>query len=274
MIANCIAVAAGKGGVLKTTIATHLAGITAANGSRVLLVDADPQGNVMFDLGVDSDAGQNLADALTGRDALRPALDVRPRLDVVCGGPVMDGLCRSFDRTRTWGVLDAALGPMSRYDLIVIDTPARELWVRRLVLTAARSMVVPSSADRASRVGLVDVARTVTEIRESTNPALDVLGVVVAPLAVRSTRIRERARARLGQLIDDPDLVCHSIPRHAPLAAEMCRDRGVLATELAAHPDAPRSTQGLAADWLSLATEITERQRATHERDLTLAGAR
>ena len=43
MIPNSVVVAAGKGGVGKTTLATHLAGVWAAEGRRPLLVALDPQ---------------------------------------------------------------------------------------------------------------------------------------------------------------------------------------------------------------------------------------
>lgn len=288
MLENCIAVTAGKGGVLKTSISSHLSGLAASAGWRVLLVDADPQGNAMFDLGFSSDGGQAFAAALVGRRRLTPIKDVRPGLDVVAGGPALDDLATRFTRPAQWNELSNKLAPLaSNYDLIIIDSPARELWLRRMILSAARFLIIPSGIDRASRVGLPDAAATVHEVRAATNPELDVLAVVTGPMNATSTRLRQRSKEHLGALIGDPDLVCDTIVRYAPLIAEQCRDRGLLTTEYAdlvnqnhAHlPEDPdhaphdrsavsRSADRLANDWQRLVNELLVRFLAARTVDL------
>ena len=284
MPSNCVAITAGKGGVLKTSAATHFAGLAAAAGWRVLLVDSDPQGNAMFDLGYRSDGGHALAAALLDGVELKPITEVRPNLDVAAGGPALDVASTNINSdVETWYRLEDTLAPIAhQYDLIVVDSPARELWIRRMILTAAQYVVIPSGIDRASRVGLPDAANTIREVRANSNPDLDVLGVFTGPISASNTRIRQRARERLGELIGDPTLVCDTVIRHAPLVAEQCRERGILTNEYASYAsqrrlppsrftDAPvpeidrdplaisRYASQVAHDWQSLTDELLAR---------------
>ena len=66
MLTNAVMVLNHKGGVLKTAICAHLAGIAAASQWKVLAVDLDPQGNLGRDLGYmqESDGGAALLGAL------------------------------------------------------------------------------------------------------------------------------------------------------------------------------------------------------------------
>lgn len=261
---NCIAVASGKGGVLKTTLACHLAALAAQAGQRVLLVDLDPQGNAMFDLGYDSDGGRNLADALGGSARLQPLPAVRDRLDVIAGGAKLDpvGACVSWNSPESWRRLARILAPLAAgYDLIVLDSPTREPWLRHQILTAARQLVVPTGIDQASRTGLPDIARTVDVVREHTNPYLDVLAVVIGPLPVTSTATIANARRLVGELIGDDDLVAETTVRCAPAVAQHCRERGLLSHEYASVPGAPAAARHVAGDWRALIGELLGRHR-------------
>src|SRR3546814_14005396 len=87
MLENVVAVTNGKGGVLKTSITANVAGVAAAGGWSVLVVDTDPQGNLARDLGpMDrTDHGAPLAAAvLTGSDLV--PVPVRARPDWCPGG--------------------------------------------------------------------------------------------------------------------------------------------------------------------------------------------
>lgn len=268
---NCLAVTSGKGGVLKTSVAVHLSGLAAAAGWRVLLVDSDPQGNAAFDLGYTSDGGTAFANSLHRRHPIQPLIDVRPGLDVVPGGPALDEIAQRYGgQIGDWYRLDHALDSIAaHYDLIVIDSPARELSLRRMILTAARYVVIPCGVDRASRVGLPDAAATINVVRDATNPELDVLAVLVGQLTSTASAIRERARRRLGDLIDDHELVCDTVIRYAPLVAEHCRELGLLTHEYAAGSPHELSGEswyrvsaaagGVADDWAQLTTELLQR---------------
>lgn len=269
--------------MLKTTASTHLAGLAAAGGWTVLLIDADPQGNAEFDLGYESDRGSHLRDAILDRRPLEPTRDKRSGLYFVSGGPCLDDigaeLSSDLDAQRR---LDASIRPIAhQFDLIVIDSPPRELAIRRLIMTAAHYLVIPSGVDKASRVGLPDAATTVREIRRSTNPDLEVLGIFAGPVSVTSSKIRERVRTRLTDLIGDPALILETVVRYAPLVAEECRERGILSTEYAAVAEtaAPwyeamktggetysKAADGVATDWHQITDELLRRFVAAQER--------
>src|ERR1700709_1561753 len=128
-----VAVANAKGGVGKTSVTAGLAGLAAKSGSRVLTIDADPQGNLSLDLGYPISDGQGLALAIQSGYPLSPLRNVRPNLDCVPGGSALFDIPATYiarmSRGQTMTGLRAALEqvapeqPGQDYDLILVDTP-------------------------------------------------------------------------------------------------------------------------------------------------------
>jgi cellulose biosynthesis protein BcsQ len=246
----------GKGGVLKTSLAANAAGLAAVSGWRVLAVDLDPQGNLATDLGVldDSDGGEGLLQAVTGAAPLTPLKEVRPGLDLVAGGPRTGELAGHLSRAAlsgqlVHGWLERALAPVAgEYNLIVLDCPPGEALIHTLAMTTAHFVVIPTQPDVASIHGLGAVFARLLEVRASTNPSIEVLGVVVGPVGTQSTAIVRDTRARLADILGETIPVFDPTIRNAQAAAVHCRDRGLLAHEY-------ESAAGAALPWYKLRGE-------------------
>lgn len=257
MLQHAIAVINGKGGTGKTSITANLAGLFAAAGHRVLAVDTDPQGNLGRDLGyIDdgrSDAGAALFQAVTTRAPLVPLRDVRPNLDVVPGGELVEDMAATLyargsrGQSVTGAIRDALASVGDDYDLVLIDCPPGNRPLQQMALTAAHYVLIPTRSDDASLDGLVQVARLFTAVRADTNPDLELLGVALFGVGARSRRIAETARATVARDLGDPDLVFAAEIRHVEGPAQDCRRLGRLVHEVEAQlPEARR----LRFEWL------------------------
>lgn len=202
-----VLVANQKGGVGKTSITTALASLIADETHRVLVVDADPQGNATgSDLGVVGDRGRSLMMALQYAEPLQVQRDVRPGLDLVCGGPFLAQV-GALTATAAQTGLDlvanlrktlAAVCAEGNYTLVLIDSGPGDAPLLDALLRTARYLIVPTKDDDASLEGVELLARRYLMAKERDGATLQLLGVVLFDANPRAT-------ARNGQVLEDLD---------------------------------------------------------------------
>jgi cellulose biosynthesis protein BcsQ len=206
-LARCVLVANQKGGVGKSSIVAAVAGMVARPNTRVLVVDADPQGNVSrLDLGVEGDRGRGLAMALQYGVDLDPVREVRPGLDVVPGGPLLAGIPAAAATTDvslsdnlrgTLGALCATEG----YALVLIDSGPGDATILDSLLGTARYLLVPSSDDSASLEGVELLAKRYLRARKA-GADIELLGVVLFNANLRATARNQMVLDAIDQMLE------------------------------------------------------------------------
>jgi chromosome partitioning protein len=291
-LSRVIAIANGKGGVGKTSISTSLAGLAAAGGYKILLIDLDPQGNVGEDLGYtgagSGDEGLGLVQSLIAGSPLQVSIQqVRDGVDVICGGEKLDDLGGILlgRHLRGNAVADLLAQPLAElvdsneYDLVIIDCPPGEPNLQLLALGAARWLVIPTRGDAASLKGMMRIAQRMAEARVR-NPDIELLGVVLFDIAAAATRIRREITDEITEALGQVAPLFDTTIRHS-VAAMDARRRGLLVHEHAAQigggepfwkalkegrrPVSPGSAPALAGDYAALAHEILTRIAALEE---------
>jgi len=191
-----IAVFNHKGGTGKTTTAVNLAAGLAEAGNKVLLVDADGQGNVGASLGIRGE--KTLYHVLVqGTNACDAAIPVRNDLDVLTSNELLAAaelhLATRPNRDR---VMRERLGDrVTGYDVVVIDcAPALSL-MNQNALVYADSVVIPVSCDYLSLVGVKQVLRTLRHVRDLLKHDVMLLGVLPTFYDVRNKIARDSVAA-------------------------------------------------------------------------------
>lgn len=172
-----------KGGVGKTTTAINLAYILAvACKKRVLLIDADSQGNTSSISGQKSDGLAGLLRDGPGSDLIVKT-DI-PGLDLLPAGSGLydiDLECMIGKRRADFWILSrfrTLLEEDNEYDIAVIDCPPYPSLSCLNAITAADRLIVPTNLDVFSATGIADLAQQIDSIRKAV-PTVSVAGALI-----------------------------------------------------------------------------------------------
>jgi chromosome partitioning protein len=199
-----LAVVNMKGGVGKTTTAVTLAAGFARAGHRVLLIDADPQGNASHYLEVPGE--RTIRDVMLGTVAVSDAVarDVRSGLDVLPASPAAFALDAQLAGTvQRETILHRRLSGVDGYHAIVVDcSPAMNLLAYNALL-ASESLIVPIGMDAHAILGARHTLDGVCQIRALWPDRRLTLAAVV-PVAVNMQT--HASRATIAALQADQEL--------------------------------------------------------------------
>ncbi len=203
-----IAVAMTKGGVGKTTTAVNLSAGLAKRGYRVLLVDADTQGQCAKALGVETD--HTLTEVLTDDvHILDVATRARDNLDLVASDYHLAKGSLAISRLNHDGhlALAKALEPaIQKYDVTVIDAAPGYDAIAVNVLGSADDVIAPVALSPAALAGVFDFVRHVASVQKY-NPALKLRYVLPTFLDMRirqSSEMMAQLRGHFGAQLCNP----------------------------------------------------------------------
>ena len=208
---DVLAVVNEKGGCGKTAVVVSLSSALAATGARVLVVDADPQGNAGLVLsgGERVPTGPVLGDVLLGESA---ALAVRssavPGVELIPAGihlaDVADRLSSELGRERR---LRLALSELDagRWDVVLIDSPpTRGVLSVNAMNAADGGLIVPVDPGVFAVVGLVSLMGAVEQVRRFLDcKSLAVRKIVLSRVARNKVAadVERELRAEYGELV-------------------------------------------------------------------------
>ena len=176
-----VAIVNQKGGVGKTTSAVNLTAALHEKGTRILLVDFDPQANASSGLGVSRRSKYTSYDVIiNGIPAERAIVhtqwgDVLPSSSALAGAGV-----ELADMERREFVLKQKLEPVKElYDLVFIDCPPSLELLTLNGLCAAEQILIPVQCEYYALEGLSDLMSTMRAVKRRLNPGLTVFGVLL-----------------------------------------------------------------------------------------------
>jgi chromosome partitioning protein len=174
-----------KGGVLKTSLTTNLAGVLCKKG-RVLIIDTDPQGDCLLTFGRNpDDVGYTLYDVLMGEvPAEHTIVNVTENIDIIPSNDKMVTL--DFKVIGNVAKFPEPFNLMRKYlqsiikdyEYVLIDSPGHFGLVQGNIINFAQQILIPFQPETYSMRSLVKILAAIEEFKNLHGSTANIAGVV------------------------------------------------------------------------------------------------
>ena len=215
-----VSIANQKGGVGKTTTSINLSTILAKKGKKVLMIDADPQGNASSGVGVDKEVEESVYDILIGDTEIENVviktniknLYVCPSNINLAGAEVelVSVMSREY---RLKEKLDEI---KDEYDYIIIDCPPSLGLITLNAFTASDSVLIPVQCEYYALEGLGQLINTINLVKKHLNKNIDIEGALLTMYDAR-TNLSNQVVKEVKKYFNDK-VYKNVIPRNVKLS--------------------------------------------------------
>ncbi len=215
-----VSIANQKGGVGKTTTSVNLSTILAKKGKKVLMIDADPQGNASSGVGIDKDVEESVYDILINDTEIEKVakktniknLSICPSNINLAGAEVelVSMMSREYR-------LKEKLDPIKdNYDYIIIDCPPSLGLVTLNAFTASDSVLIPVQCEYYALEGLGQLINTINLVKKHLNKNIEIEGALLTMYDIR-TNLSNQVVKEVKKYFNDK-VYKNVIPRNVKLS--------------------------------------------------------
>ena len=190
-LGKIISIANQKGGVGKTTTSVNLSTLLAKRGKKVLLIDADPQGNATSGVGMDKNVELSVYDMLISAEVESKDIIQKTEIKNLYICPSNINLAGAEVElvsmmSREYRMKEKLEQIKSDFDYIIIDCPPSLGLITLNSFTASNSVLIPVQCEYYALEGLGQLINTINLVKKHLNTELEIEGALLTMYDIRT----------------------------------------------------------------------------------------